>query len=62
MKAIFNPSTGKVFAYVHYDEDLQAMMTNWPNADSISVESSPPKNEYYKYSIDLNTRQLVKSE
>jgi hypothetical protein len=62
MKCIFNPTTGKPLAYVHYDEDLEAMMKNWPTADSISVEAAPPKDEYYKYSVDLTTRQLVKSE
>lgn len=62
MKCIFNPTTGIPLAYVHYDEDLEAMMKNWPTADVIDVEIDPPKKEFYKYFVDLNTRSLVKSE
>ena len=59
MKAIYNKNTGQILVYVDDTTDADAVKSNWPGiADSVGIDSVPPKQQLGQWHINLETLKL----
>lgn len=62
MKCIYDQTTGKIWAWVRDDQDVEAVMSNYQNVASAEIPA-PKLNKFncWQWRYDINSQQLVKN-
>jgi hypothetical protein len=59
-KCIFNKTTGQIFAICRPEQDFQAVLGNYIDADWIDIDSQPTTLRNLNWYVNVETRELVK--